>query len=257
MTRIPRSRPNRVTPFGEIEATPFRGSLMGNRGDLHAEDGTLRLKWRLRRWICCVTDEIAGRVTFDQPGLYTPLFFSDEAVALAAGHRPCGWCRAAALDRFKSCWRSAHRVSPSAYVTARAMDQRIHAARIDRKGRQIAHAARLADLPEGVFLTLPEATPRPLLLWRGSLHPWSHAGYEPPIDALRDATVSVLTPAPIVAVLKAGYRPHVNLATTTTTLRHRQDTEYQHPQLTLPFSDGWPHDDARRTIQPDNADIEP
>jgi hypothetical protein len=30
---------NRVTPYGEIVATPERGTLMGNRGVLHAADG--------------------------------------------------------------------------------------------------------------------------------------------------------------------------------------------------------------------------
>jgi hypothetical protein len=33
------------------------------------------------------------------PGLYTELFFLDEAVALAAGHRPCAECR---RERFKA-----------------------------------------------------------------------------------------------------------------------------------------------------------
>lgn len=31
------------------------------------------------------------------PGLYTELFFLDEAVALAAGHRPCAECNGAGL----------------------------------------------------------------------------------------------------------------------------------------------------------------
>ena len=35
-------RQNRVTPFGEIIATPERGTMMGNRGILHDEGGSLR-----------------------------------------------------------------------------------------------------------------------------------------------------------------------------------------------------------------------
>lgn len=115
------------------------------------------------------------------------------------------------------------------------MDQQIHSARIDRKGRQIMFSARLADLPDGVFVTLPEATARPILLWRGALRPWTHAGYEPPIEALPEANVNVLTPAPIVNVLRAGYLPYVSFKPATTTPLHRRGTEFQPEQLKLPL----------------------
>jgi hypothetical protein len=35
------ARQNRVTPFGQFEATPARGLLMGNRGILHDDQGRL------------------------------------------------------------------------------------------------------------------------------------------------------------------------------------------------------------------------
>ena len=34
-----------------------------------------------------------------EPGRWTPLFFWDEAVAFAAGHRPCALCRHADFVR--------------------------------------------------------------------------------------------------------------------------------------------------------------
>ena len=38
---------NRVTPFGEIIATPARGTFMGNRGCLHDSDRRLgRPRWK-------------------------------------------------------------------------------------------------------------------------------------------------------------------------------------------------------------------
>ncbi len=40
------------------------------------------------------------------PGLYTPLFFHDEAVALAAGHRPCAECRQDRYDGFLDRWEA-------------------------------------------------------------------------------------------------------------------------------------------------------
>ena len=36
-----------------------------------------------------------------EPGRWTALFFHDEAVALAAGHRPCALCRRAAYQRYR------------------------------------------------------------------------------------------------------------------------------------------------------------
>src|SRR5205085_857768 len=49
-------RQNRVTPSGEILATPERGTLMGNRGVLHNHDGRIVRPWQLKRWIVCVLD---------------------------------------------------------------------------------------------------------------------------------------------------------------------------------------------------------
>ena len=89
---------NRVTPFGEITAQPWRGALMGNRGILHDAQGRLgTARWRHNNWVCCVT-EFRGRhrAPMPPPGSptrYTALFFRDEACALAAGHRPCAECR--------------------------------------------------------------------------------------------------------------------------------------------------------------------
>ena len=47
-------RQNRVSPFGDIVATPERGTFMGNRGVLHDGEGRTRRAWQLRRWIVCV-----------------------------------------------------------------------------------------------------------------------------------------------------------------------------------------------------------
>ena len=45
------------------------------------------------------------------------------------------------------------------------------------------------------------------LLWGGALHEWSHLGYgaQRTVASLVDASVEVLTPASLVAVLKAGF----------------------------------------------------
>ncbi|MEZ5867808.1 MAG: hypothetical protein R3D46_04795 [Defluviimonas denitrificans] len=41
-----------------------------------------------------------NRQPLEEPIAGTPLFFMDEAVALAAGHRPCADCRRTDYDRF-------------------------------------------------------------------------------------------------------------------------------------------------------------
>lgn len=40
-------------------------------------------------WISCVLDWRGGWRDVMPPGRWTPLFFLDEATALAAGHRSC------------------------------------------------------------------------------------------------------------------------------------------------------------------------
>ena len=78
------ARQNRVTPSGDIIATPDRGTFMGNRGVLHDAEGRIRRAWQLKRWIVCVL-EFRGRYRrVMTPCRYTELFFLDEATALAA-----------------------------------------------------------------------------------------------------------------------------------------------------------------------------
>ena len=49
---------NRVSPFGELFASPARGTLMGNRGGrLHDQKRKLTARrWVSRAWICCKLD---------------------------------------------------------------------------------------------------------------------------------------------------------------------------------------------------------
>src|SRR6478736_2362380 len=64
-----RNRANRVTPFGDFQSSSARGAFLGNRGDLHALDGSIDKPYRLTRWISCTLAAIEGqRVSFDTPG---------------------------------------------------------------------------------------------------------------------------------------------------------------------------------------------
>ena len=193
---------NRVTPRGEIVAHPARGTLMGNRGGrLH--DGARRLgarRWASKAWIACALDFRGRRREVMGPG-YTELFFLDEAVALAAGHRPCFECRRADARAFADAWASARGPAEAA-----AIDAALHAARIAPGRRQATTRAPASDLPDGAFV---EGASGPALLIGGAALPWSAGGYGRPAPPPRGELVA-LTPAPTLDVLRAGYRPAVH-----------------------------------------------
>jgi hypothetical protein len=197
---------NRVTPFGEITAQPWRGALMGNRGILHDAQGRLgTARWRHNNWVCCVTEFRGRHREVMPPGRYTALFFWDEACALAAGHRPCAECRNADWRRFKAAWAAAGLPGGKAHE----IDRVLHTARVTRTRQQVTHEAELATLPDGVFLTL-DTEDAPLLKWRGRLWRWSPEGYAD-AGVAPAGTVRVLTPAPTVAAIRAGYIPENSL----------------------------------------------
>ncbi len=198
---------NRVTPKGDIIADPARGTLMGNRGILH--DGVRRLgaaRWRHPHWIFCRL-RFKGRFKGRRRQVmaehrYTELFFLDEATALAAGHRPCCECRREDFLRFQAAWRQAFGWHDA---KAGAIDRALHHARVEsRSRRQIRFEDELDELPDGAFVLLPDAS-TPLHVQGDQLYPWHPGGYGPP-RARCSGRVSVLTPAPTIAVLRAGYR---------------------------------------------------
>jgi len=199
---------NRVTPTGEIVADPARGLIMGNRGCLHGPDRRLGAsRWRSAAWICCVLDWRGRRREPMPPGRWTALFFLDEATALAAGHRPCGYCRRPDYLDFATAWQAAR--SLPARPRAVEMDARLHAERVDRTRRQRTHRRSLSGLPDGVIV---RSASGPALLAGGALLPWSPDGYGDPDRARAgsDVLAEVLTPPSIVAAIDAGYRPMVH-----------------------------------------------
>jgi hypothetical protein len=197
---------NRVLPTGEIVADPGRGLLMGNRGCLHGaarQLGTSR--WRSQAWICCVLDWQGRQRDPMPPGRWTALFFLDEATALAAGHRPCAYCRRPDFLRFAAAWQAARRMAGRPW--AAEIDAILHRERVDRQRRQITHQAAAAGLPDGVMIRVAGRTGA---LLAGQLRPWSFAGYQPPVPGSLPAVVEVLTPPSTVAAIAAGYRPLIH-----------------------------------------------
>jgi hypothetical protein len=187
-----------VTPYGGLIATEARGTLMGNRGCVHSDDGRIVREWQVRRWIACALS-FRGRWRFVMPpGRWTALFFLDEATALAAGHRPCAECRWADYRRFQDAFLAAR---PGHAAGADAMDRTLHAARVRDRRTGRTHEALVATLPQGTFV---EVAGRPWLVGDGELLAWTPAGYTQR-RPLPPGQVTVLTPAPTVAAIRAGY----------------------------------------------------
>ena len=165
------SRQNRVTPNGDLIAVPDRGMFWGNRGCLHDREGNIVRYSRGQAWAICVLDFKGRRRQLTQPGRLTELFFLDEATALAAGHRPCGECRAADLRAFKAAWAVAH---PGDEPTAPAIDAHLHTDRLGAQGLHRTYEERLDVLPDGTFVTLDGQA---WLVRGGELWAWSPGGY--------------------------------------------------------------------------------
>src|ERR1044071_4782837 len=81
---------NRVTPTGDIIATPHRGLFTGNRGIIHdpATRTLLNKRWSSPAWITCLCEFRGWRRPVMARRSWTELFFLDEATAFAAGHPP-------------------------------------------------------------------------------------------------------------------------------------------------------------------------
>jgi hypothetical protein len=197
---------NRVSPFGEIVAIEQRGLFLGNRGSIHRDRAVVR-PWQTRRWITCVLSYKGWVAPRWERGRWTPLFFWDEAVALAAGHRPCALCRRGDYETWRDAWASAFGERPG----AEAVDRRLHAERVGEDRRQRRHAARWRDLPPGVFVVLDGV---PALVLADRLVPWSASGYGRPFPRPARGEAMILTPRPTVGVLRAGYRPVVHPSAT-------------------------------------------
>jgi hypothetical protein len=193
---------NRVTPTGDIIATPHRGMFTGNRGIIHdpATKTLLRKRWSTPAWITCLCEFRGWRRKVMGGRSWTELFFLDEATALAAGHRPCFFCRRDDAKRFRAAWEAGNGVTD---IRAGEIDAVLHGERLDR-GRKRLHPLPMPveQLPDGAMVQAGEES---FLIVQGSALQWSMAGYSEMGGAIENAML--LTPPSTLRALSVGYRP--------------------------------------------------
>jgi hypothetical protein len=194
---------NRVSPLGDIIATELRGAWLGNRGILHR--GTEIVQFHASDlWIYCVLSYKGWRLPQWADGHCTILFFHDEAVALAAGHRPCALCQRPRYNEYRDAWAAG---TGGDRPSAKEIDRRLHGERIVRgTHRRRLHRTRWADLPTGVFVLVDDG---PVLVVDDRLVPWPPAGYGPPRPRPSMGTVDLITPPASLAAVRAGFHPQL------------------------------------------------
>ena len=163
--------------MGDIVAIDLRGQWMGNRGCLHRGHDIVR-HHQSRRWIICELEYKDWRAPMWLPNRWTPLFFLDEAVALAAGHRPCALCRRASYN--------AYRGAIGFTGSADDLDRQLHAERWDGHSK-LLHELPWCDVPVGAYVMTDQGPAR--------------------VDARRPSAgvAVVITPPTSCAALRGGY----------------------------------------------------
>ncbi len=191
---------NRVLANGEIVAHRARGRFMGNRGILHDEQQVLgKPRWRHKAWVTCRLVWKDWHRNVMSPNAYTELFFLDEAVALAAGHRPCALCRREHYIAYRA---AADQAGPVAEMDAVLHSQRA----IPRRFEQRRHLADAQDLPDGTVIL--DGAPK--LVFRDAFFEVRPDGYGPPAPRV-SGEVTVLTPPMSRKALANGYAPELAL----------------------------------------------
>ena len=199
---------NRVTPTGDIIATPDRGLFTGNRGIIHdpATRTLLTRRWSTNAWLTCVC-EFRGRRRKVMGGRsWTELFFLDEATAFAAGHRPCFYCRRDDANRFRAAWEEGNGLKS---VLAPEIDAVLHRERLEG-GKKRLHPLpmRWEELPDGAMV---QEGAENYLIAQGRALQWSPAGYLEARRTINDAML--LTPPSTLMAFAAGYRPLLHPST--------------------------------------------
>ncbi len=178
---------------------------MGNRGGaLHNGDREIVRQFKTRSWITCQLEFKGRQRAVMTPGLYTELFFLDESVAFAAGHRPCAECRRERFNAFKAAWKRWSVRDETRPLLVHEIDIELHRTRIHTRREKVTHEASMDSLPERCFVQIDGSA---YLVLEKCLLLWTPEGYEQKVDRPHDTKVTVLTPEPFVRCFREGYVP--------------------------------------------------
>lgn len=134
---------------------------------------------------------------------WTELFFLDEAVALAAGHRPCFLCQRKVVEQFRTAWAASKGASRA---SAKEIDAVLHRERLDHKRKRIHEIPAPIDaLPDGTMVVSKGAA---FTLRSTRALRWTEEGYGPAEHLLY--ADGLLTPPSILQALTSGYRPKLH-----------------------------------------------
>jgi hypothetical protein len=202
-------RRNRVDPWGDLHAVPERGLFTGNRGCVVDDHERVMRHHGSSLWIICRTEFRDWRWPLARPRRWTPLFFLDDAVALAAGHRPCSTCRREDYVSFRNAvTRSLDLTEP---LRAWQLNERLNRERLlrgrglSRAGDRIVWKAPFASVPDGTVILNEEH--KPCLVRGDQLLRFTFGAWIVAAPRSRQGTATILTPPTSVAALQHGYVP--------------------------------------------------
>jgi hypothetical protein len=206
-------RRNRVDPWGDLHAVAARGLFTGNRGCVVDDQEQVVRHHASGLWITCLTAFRDWRWPLARARRWTPLFFLDDAVALAAGHRPCATCRRADYLAYRNAvTRGLQAALP---LRAFELNERLNKERL-RPGRGLvrAHDRRLwssplTDLPDGAVIVNRDGGCE--LVHGQTLRRFAFEGWGPATPRPLHGMASVLTPPTSVMALSYGYQPILQL----------------------------------------------
>ena len=214
------ARQNRVDPWGDLHAVVNRGMFTGNRGCLVDDDRRLVRHHMSNLWITCVTEFRGRRFPLDAPHRWTPLFFLDDAVALAAGHRPCCECRRADYLAYKDAVAAALGGLERPWATT--LNRRLAGERlrrgggIDRRSDRRIWTTDIAELPDGAVV-VDEGLAK--LVLGDALLTFGFVGWREPMTRPGRGRFDVLTPPTSVLALRHGYLPRLDESVCSATIQ--------------------------------------
>ena len=164
---------NRVTPLSELVADPARGLVYGNRGCLHDANGRIRRRYNGKRWIACRL-EFKGwhRAAAPAARALHGALLPRRGDGVRSRPPPVRALQARGLQPARRALSA---------VRADAIDEQLHAERVDPRSRaQRHHAAAFDELPDGTFVL---DGGEPWLVLGDEILRWTAAGYPQPPGA--------------------------------------------------------------------------